>query len=67
MTSLSMHELTILVLAPGDTAGAQSHAKGHLFERFVAQLLHRYGYEKPKFDNLNVTADGIELDVVVQH
>ncbi|WP_282702642.1 restriction endonuclease [Streptomyces sp. CC219B] len=67
MTSLSMHELTILVLAPGETTQGQSHARGHLFERFVAQLLHRYGYEKPKFSNLNVTSDGVELDVVVQH
>ncbi|MFE5770707.1 restriction endonuclease [Streptomyces sp. NPDC056485] len=67
MTSLSMYELTILVLAPGEAPQAQNHAKGHLFERFVAQLLHRYGYEKPRFSNLNVTSDGVELDVVVQH
>jgi hypothetical protein len=30
----------------------------------VARLLHAYGYNKPTTEQLNVTANGIELDVV---
>lgn len=67
MAPISLSELTILVLASGTTPQAQANARGHLFEVFVARLLQRYGYEEPNFSNLNVTADGIELDVVVRH
>jgi hypothetical protein len=38
-----------------------------LFEAFVARLLELYGYDRPTAPNLNVTSDGIELDVVTQH
>ncbi len=66
-SQLAVAEPRVLVLADAEDAGAQSNARGHLFERFVAHLLHRYGYEQPSRRRLNVTADGIELDVVARH
>lgn len=57
----------LIVLAPGDTPQAAANARGHLFETFVATLLHTYGYEAPTKSNVNVTAEGIEIDVVTKH
>ncbi|MGW5587105.1 nSTAND1 domain-containing NTPase [Streptomyces sp. NPDC003857] len=54
----------MLVLAAGDTVAARNNAKGHLFESFVALLLHEYGYEAPTTSDLNVHSDGIEIDIV---
>ncbi|UOY03132.1 nSTAND1 domain-containing NTPase [Blastococcus sp. PRF04-17] len=55
------------VLAEGESAAAISNKRGHLFEKFVAQLLSTQGYEKPRMENLNITSDGIELDVQARH
>lgn len=61
---VTVHDAQILVLPTDDT----NVAKGRLFESFVARLLADcYGFENPTTSNLNVTADGIELDVVATH
>ena len=57
----------ILVLAEGDSPGAVRNARGHLFEEFAGRLLELYGYEEPCPDRLNVSSDGIELDLSVRH
>lgn len=57
----------ILVFAKGATDAAINHAKGHLFEEFVARLLEFDGYIDPTFTNLNVTSQGIEIDVSTTH
>lgn len=66
MTQIRLVSKTVLVLAGGDTAGAISHARGHLFEMFVARLLQAYGYEEPTSSNVTVSSNGIELDVVTK-
>jgi hypothetical protein len=55
---------SLLVLAEGDNPGAISHARGHLFEVFVAKLLESYGYQQPTQSKVNVNSNGIELDIV---
>ncbi len=67
MDSFRVSDPQLLLLANGDTPAAVSNARGHLFERFFARLLHKYGYEEPARDRLNVTVDGIEIDVVARH
>ena len=57
----------VLVLAAGSTTAAKSNNRGHLFEEFIGNLLHHYGYGKPTRNNLNVTTNGVELDVVACH
>jgi hypothetical protein len=57
----------VLVLAEGDSPGAVRNARGHLFEEFAGRLLELHGYEEPQPQNLNVTSDGIELDIDVRH
>ncbi|CAH0126500.1 hypothetical protein SRABI83_00095 [Arthrobacter sp. Bi83] len=64
MTQIGLVSKTVLVLAKGDSAGAVSHARGHLFELFVARLLQAYGYKEPSASNVTVNSNGIELDVV---
>jgi hypothetical protein len=64
---LSVADPVVLVLAEGATPAAVSNARGHLFESFVARLLHSYGYNDPTTERLNVTSDGIELDVIASH
>lgn len=64
MRSLSIQDPQLLVLADASTVGG----KGGLFERFIAHLLSvNYGFETPTKQNVNVTSDGIELDVVSEH
>jgi hypothetical protein len=67
LESLAISDPIVLVLADGATPAAVNNAKGRLFERFVAHLLHAYGYEAPETENLDVTADGIEIDIVANH
>jgi Restriction endonuclease len=54
----------VLVLARGTTDQDRANNRGRLFEAFVARLLEVYGYDPPTSQSLNVTSDGIELDVV---
>ena len=67
MTTLAVPDVTVLVMSPGETPQERANARGHLFERFVAKLLNRYGFEEPRKSNRNVTAEGIEIDVVARH
>ena len=67
ITTLALPDPTVVVLAEGATKAAIDNKRGHLFERFAATLFHLYGYSEPSIENLNVTADGIELDIVADH
>jgi hypothetical protein len=64
---MSVSAPVVLVLAEGKTLQERSNARGHLFESFIARLLSAYGFSDPSTKNLNVTANGIELDVVATH
>ncbi len=49
-------------------SGQDAKSKGGLFESFIARLLaDEYGFEQPTTSNLNVTAEGVELDVTATH
>ncbi|QCB51981.1 hypothetical protein E5720_16470 [Rhodococcus sp. PAMC28707] len=67
MPAVALSDPAIIVLAEGDSTSAVNNARGHIFEKFVAQLLHAFGYSKPTRESLNVTANGIEIDVVATH
>ncbi|MDG9677606.1 hypothetical protein [Micromonospora sp. DH14] len=67
MERVAVQDYKILVLAEGETSSAAANAKGHLFESFIANLLHEFGFESPRKPNVNVTSDGIELDVSLVH
>ena len=60
-------DVRVLVLAqPDDSAPDQT--RGKLFESFVARLMaDSYGFRSPETSNLNVTSNGIELDVMAEH
>ncbi|HEY3546625.1 MAG TPA: restriction endonuclease [Propionicimonas sp.] len=62
----TLPQARLLLLADSDVAGAAGNEKGHLFEVFLARLLHEYGYERPTVRNVNVKSDGIELDVATR-
>lgn len=67
MESLDVPQVRVLVLAAHDDA-SPANSRGALFERFIARLLaERFGFEDPTTSNLNVTSDGIELDVTARH
>jgi hypothetical protein len=63
---ISVETTAVAVLAHGDSTGEISYRRGHLLETFLARLLAVLGYEEPRTENLNVTSDGIELDVVAR-
>ena len=54
-------------MAKGASLGAINHKKGHLFEKFIVRILEFDGYADPTPANLNVTSQGIELDVSTNH
>ena len=58
-----MQDPILIVLASGETPSAVNNTRGHLFEKFIAHLLHEYGYDSPSEPDFNVTSDGIEIDV----
>jgi hypothetical protein len=64
--SNTLHETRLLVLSDVEGTPGAGNARGHLFEIFVGNLMHAYGYEAPTTRSLNVTSDGIELDVSTQ-
>ena len=64
---VKIDDTQVVVLASGDEQGARSHRRGHLFEMFMAKVLAALGYEEPSFENLNISANGIEIDIEVKH
>ena len=67
MENIPPQEPRVLVLADGDSPAAVANARGHLFEEFTGRIMERYGFQEPRRDRLNVTANGIELDLSVRH
>ncbi|MGE3447949.1 MAG: restriction endonuclease [Microbacteriaceae bacterium] len=67
MDRVAVDSTSIVVLADGKSSADVSNNRGHLLEQFVAQLLAALGYSKPRTENLNVTSDGVEIDVVANH
>jgi hypothetical protein len=63
---ISVETMAVAVLADGDSPAAIANSRGHLLETFLAQLLALLGYEDPRAENLKVTSDGIEIDVVAR-
>lgn len=66
LTTLSLNDPRVLIVAPGTTPSAQATARGHLFERFVAHLFEKLGCITPTTEQLNVRADGFEIDLSTQ-
>jgi hypothetical protein len=62
-----LEQVRLLVLAEAATTQAAANACGHLFEVFVGNLLRIYGYDPPTSSTVNVTSEGIELDVTTTH
>ncbi|WP_169582237.1 MULTISPECIES: restriction endonuclease [Microbacterium] len=67
MQSIDFEDVTVVVLAEGDTPGARAHNRGHLFERFFALLLEAHGYEAATAERVDVTSDGVEIDIRAKH
>ena len=67
MERIAVETTAVAVLADGPTPQAIANARGHLLETFVAKFLGTQGYGEPTTENLNVTSEGIEIDVVAEH
>jgi len=67
MERIAVETTAVVVLADGPSPGDAAHRRGHLFEAFVAQLLATQGYGEPTTEHLNVTSEGVEIDVVARH
>jgi hypothetical protein len=67
MRSVTLQLPTVIVLAEGKSPSDRNQARGHLFEAFIARVFAIYGYAEPTRESLNVTANGIELDVKTKH
>lgn len=67
MDQIVIETTSVVVLADGKTPADISNRRGHLLEVFIAQLLHEMGYSKPTTESLNVTSEGVEIDVVATH
>lgn len=66
MHRIAVDQLQVLVCVDEARRDANG-AKGKLFEAFVATVLSKLGYSDPTTSSLNVTADGIEIDVSAVH
>ena len=64
---ITIQDYQVLVLAHGDTPAGAANARGHLFEDFIALLMKEFGFDAPSRRDLNVTSEGIELDVVLRN
>ncbi len=67
MNQVVVQDPLFILLAPGDSSAARSNARGHLFEQFMAQVMHELGYQKPTTEQLNNKVDGVELDISMTH
>ncbi|GAA2678527.1 DUF6042 family protein [Actinoplanes palleronii] len=67
MHAMTVQETKVVVVAEGDSPSEIANARGHLFEHFIARLSARFGFTEPRRENLNVTSNGIELDIVLTH
>lgn len=56
----------IVIIAEGDNAGVQAHARGHLFERFIALVFEAFGCEPPTKSTVNVRQSGYEVDIAAR-
>lgn len=63
----TVQDPAIILLSNADSQSARNNANGHLFETFMAQVMHLYGYGGPRLSNLNVTAEGAEVDIELVH
>lgn len=63
---ISVDTTAVAVLADGGSPAEISNRRGHLLEAFIARLLAVLGYEEPRTEHLNVTSDGVELDVIAR-
>lgn len=64
MRSMAIQDMQLLIVAEESSKGG----RGGLFERFIAKLLaSEYGFENPTTQTVNVTSEGIELDIVAKH
>ena len=63
MLSTKVQDPQVLVLVDADNPGQANYRRGHLFEEFMARVMELYGYSEPHTTNLNVAADGVEIDI----
>lgn len=67
MSATTIQDPAFIFLTSEETQSGKSNAKGHLFEKLMTHVMHSLGYEDPTTDNVNVKADGIELDISTTH
>ncbi|WP_143181071.1 restriction endonuclease [Glutamicibacter sp. 0426] len=67
MNQVVVKDPIVILLASGDTPNEQGNRRGHLFEHFMAQVMHHLGYKAPSTESLNVTSEGVELDISIEH
>lgn len=67
VTGIVVQDPILVLLVDGESTAARANARGHLFEHFMAKVMHHLGYQEPTTQNLNVTSDGVELDISLQH
>ncbi|MEU6860310.1 restriction endonuclease [Glycomyces sp. NPDC046736] len=67
MDQIGLETTDVVVLADGSSVSDISNKRGHLFEAFIAKLLATQGYNDPHPERVNLTKEGIELDVEARH
>ncbi|WKG08217.1 restriction endonuclease [Nocardia sp. PE-7] len=67
MNGIIVKDPIVLLLVEQNSSAAKANARGHLFEHFMATIMHHLGYQKPSTDKLNETSDGVEIDISLKH